>query len=151
MYWFTNDIHVYCYVQMYNILYHESAMLVKWYHMWNTLVRACGLLAVNKTLESWKSCMPRSASLDMCCHMYALCNTLFWLKKTLNLEFKIRVLNRKLHWFDYWDLFQYKKCRLTSREIPARLVSFEIVIFLQNVHVYIKTSYWLCQLCLCSF
>ena len=37
---------------MYNILYHESAMLVKWYHMWNTLVRACGLLAVNKTLES---------------------------------------------------------------------------------------------------
>ena len=53
MYWFTNDIHVYCYVQMYNILYHESAMLVKWYHIWNTLVRACGLLAVNKTLESW--------------------------------------------------------------------------------------------------
>ena len=30
-------------------------MLVKWYHMWNTLVRACGLLAVNKTLESLHS------------------------------------------------------------------------------------------------
>ena len=27
-------------------------MLVKWYHMWKTLVRACDLLASNKTLES---------------------------------------------------------------------------------------------------